>query len=74
MCNNFFDYSKAVMSQISPCTKVCRLDNGMCVGCFRTSSEISMWSMLSDDTARKIIAELPSRRQPPVSHLEEIVE
>ena len=62
------------MSHISPCTKVCRLASGMCIGCFRTSSEISMWSMLSDDTARKIIAELPSRQQPPVSHLEEIVE
>lgn len=62
------------MSQISPCTKVCQLNNGTCIGCFRTSSEISMWSMLSDDTARKIIAELPGRHFPPLSHLEEIVE
>ena len=62
------------MSKISPCNKVCRLEQGICVGCFRTASEISMWSMISDATAQAVIAELPERQRRLKSHLEEVIE
>ncbi len=62
------------MSKISPCNKVCRLEQGICVGCFRTASEISMWPMISDATAQALIAKLPERQRLVESHLEEVVE
>ncbi|MGA0036601.1 MAG: DUF1289 domain-containing protein [Ilumatobacteraceae bacterium] len=62
------------MSQISPCNKVCRLEHGICVSCFRTAPEISMWPMISDTAARALMAELPKRQRRLNSDFEEIVE
>jgi predicted Fe-S protein YdhL (DUF1289 family) len=37
------------MSSIpSPCRKVCRLQNGICLGCERTVQEITNWSTMTD--------------------------
>ena len=33
----------------SPCIGICTLLNGECVGCKRTSSEISNWLFFDDD-------------------------
>ena len=39
----------------SPCINICHLnDNDICVGCFRSSTEIMTWKDL-DDEARKAI-------------------
>jgi predicted Fe-S protein YdhL (DUF1289 family) len=43
---------------MSPCSKVCKLDKTgvYCVGCFRTSSEITMWTTMDDTEQAKITA------------------
>ncbi|NEX45387.1 DUF1289 domain-containing protein [Pseudotabrizicola algicola] len=47
----------------SPCVKLCVVhpEARLCVGCLRSIDEITMWSRLSPDTRRSIMAELPSR-------------
>ncbi len=48
----------------TPCVKVCVVDgaSSLCLGCFRTLSEIGGWSGLTDDERAGIMAELPARR------------
>jgi predicted Fe-S protein YdhL (DUF1289 family) len=47
----------------TPCVKVCIVDgaSGLCLGCWRTLSEIGGWSGLSDEQRAAIMAELPAR-------------
>ena len=47
---------RSISSVPSPCIKVCKLENGYCVGCFRTQDEIRDWTILTDQE-RKIIME-----------------
>ena len=37
---------------------------GVCIGCLRTLSEIALWSQMSGDERRRIMAELPNRKAP----------
>jgi len=46
----------------SPCTGVCRLDNGYCVGCGRSTAQITQWSQLSEAERRQIMRHLPAPR------------
>ena len=48
----------------TPCVKVCIVDgaSGLCLGCWRTLSEIGGWSGLTDAERARIIAELPGRQ------------
>lgn len=48
----------------TPCIKVCIVDgpSGLCLGCFRTLSEIGGWSGLSDAERAEIMADLAERR------------
>lgn len=48
----------------TPCVMVCTVDgaSGLCLGCFRTLSEISTWSRMSDEERAKIMSELNGRR------------
>ncbi|RZJ02989.1 MAG: DUF1289 domain-containing protein [Brevundimonas sp.] len=48
----------------TPCVKVCVVDgaSSLCLGCYRTLSEIGGWSALTDDERAAIMAELPSRK------------
>ncbi|WP_332638634.1 DUF1289 domain-containing protein [Brevundimonas sp.] len=48
----------------TPCIKVCIVDgaSSLCLGCFRTLSEIAGWSGLTDDQRAAVIADLPARR------------
>jgi len=39
----------------SPCTNVCTLDSGLCVGCGRTIAEITSWQSMSDDEREHVI-------------------
>jgi predicted Fe-S protein YdhL (DUF1289 family) len=43
--------------------KVCIVDGatGLCLGCFRTLSEIGGWSGLTDEQRAAIMADLPGR-------------
>jgi predicted Fe-S protein YdhL (DUF1289 family) len=42
----------------SPCISLCKLINGVCQGCFRTSQEISHWSKMSNDQKEYILNRL----------------
>jgi uncharacterized protein len=48
----------------SPCVKVCQLDHakGICVGCMRTIDEIALWSRMTGEERRRIMADLPKRQ------------
>ena len=48
----------------SPCIRVCVLDEGgrICTGCFRTLEEIASWGTLDAAAKRRILAELPARK------------
>ena len=49
----------------SPCLSICVMeeDAEYCRGCFRTLDEISEWSWYSDAERKRIMAELPARKQ-----------
>ena len=50
------------MSQISPCTKVCKINNGgFCVGCKRTLAEIRQWSKMNEIDRKKVMNQLKTR-------------
>lgn len=46
----------------SPCIKVCRIEDGLCVGCKRTLDEIRDWMILSDYEQKKLLHELMWRK------------
>ena len=43
---------------ISPCIKVCRLEEGICTGCGRTQDQIRDWLILTDKERKKIMKKL----------------
>lgn len=47
----------------SPCIKICVIhpDAKLCVGCYRTGDEIAIWSRLTPEARRAIMADLPDR-------------
>ena len=47
----------------SPCIKICVIhpEERLCVGCYRTISEIATWSRLTQPERRAIMADLPTR-------------
>jgi predicted Fe-S protein YdhL (DUF1289 family) len=34
-------------STSSPCVKICRIEDNLCVGCFRTLQEIAAWKSMT---------------------------
>ncbi|AGG88885.1 DUF1289 domain-containing protein [Rhodanobacter denitrificans] len=51
------------MALASPCGDVCRFNRkaDVCVGCFRTTTEIRQWRKLTDYRRREILADLARR-------------
>lgn len=45
---------KSVPKVESPCVRICKLDNNICIGCKRTKDEISQWLSMTDEE-RKIV-------------------
>jgi len=46
----------------SPCVSICRLDdNDLCVGCFRTATEIGQWLSYTAEQRSDIMKQLPER-------------
>lgn len=47
----------------SPCIKICTIHpvERLCIGCYRTIEEITVWSRLSPDARGAIMAELEAR-------------
>lgn len=48
----------------TPCVNVCVIDgqSGLCLGCYRTLSEVAGWSRLSEAERTAIMAGLAARR------------
>jgi predicted Fe-S protein YdhL (DUF1289 family) len=47
----------------SPCISVCALDeNDICMGCYRSASEITDWFMADAGEKREIVARAEARR------------
>ncbi len=48
----------------SPCINICKMDaaSGLCLGCFRTIDEITVWSRSDDATRTHILAAVARRR------------
>ena len=42
----------------SPCTGVCRVENGNCVGCGRTLDHIAQWGGMSEKQRLAVMAQL----------------
>lgn len=46
----------------SPCIGVCRLDeDAVCMGCFRSSEEITYWRLFSDEERKAVMERINSR-------------
>jgi len=46
----------------SPCINVCKMEAGLCAGCFRTIDEIARWANIGDDGKRQILAAVAQRQ------------
>jgi predicted Fe-S protein YdhL (DUF1289 family) len=46
----------------SPCINVCKMEAGLCAGCFRTIDEIARWSRIDDDEKRLMLLAVAQRR------------
>jgi uncharacterized protein len=46
----------------SPCVNICRMEDGLCAGCFRTIDEIARWANSGDEDKRLILAAVAQRR------------
>ncbi|MEN9727017.1 MAG: hypothetical protein RL434_1383 [Pseudomonadota bacterium] len=49
----------------TPCIGICQIEKatGLCTGCARTLREIAGWAGFPDAERRRIMAELPRRRE-----------
>ncbi|MFA5982499.1 MAG: DUF1289 domain-containing protein [Methylococcaceae bacterium] len=48
----------------SPCVRNCCLDeNDICLGCFRSLSEITRWSLVDNDTKKEFLKNALDRRK-----------
>lgn len=47
----------------SPCVNICVIHPraGICAGCYRTLDEIGLWSQMTADDRRSVMADLPER-------------
>lgn len=45
----------------TPCIKICKLENEICIGCLRTIKEIKEWRDLTDDERECILQEIDGR-------------
>jgi predicted Fe-S protein YdhL (DUF1289 family) len=56
-------FGGAAMAAVeSPCTNICKLEAGLCIGCLRSLDEIARWANVDDDDKRLILAAVAQRR------------
>ena len=55
---------KSSQKLVSPCISVCQInsDDGFCIGCYRTRSEISLWPTMNRDDQLSLLKILRERR------------
>jgi len=53
-----------ISSVASPCIGICSLDpeTGLCIGCWRTGSEVAAWFSANDEKRLQILARALKRR------------
>lgn len=49
----------------SPCIQVCKYEDDICVGCYRTMNEITGWLFMTDEQKTKSLEEAEIRRKTP---------
>jgi len=47
----------------SPCTKVCEINEKLCLGCYRKIEEITSWGQLTNVEKQKVLLEIEQRKQ-----------
>ena len=47
----------------SPCVKICKLEDGMCIGCGRTQDEIRDWVIMTVSQREEIMERLQTDSQ-----------
>lgn len=47
---------------VSPCVNICKMEDGVCIGCYRTLEEIGAWAASGDTGKRLILAAVAQRR------------
>ena len=48
----------------SPCVSICALDgDDLCIGCYRTGTEISQWGAMSDEQRKAILEKVGERER-----------
>lgn len=45
----------------SPCIKLCKLQNDVCVGCFRTIDEIKNWRSMTNIEKQEVLDNIKQR-------------
>jgi predicted Fe-S protein YdhL (DUF1289 family) len=48
-------------SYITPCIKICHIENDKCIGCKRTTEELSNWFWMEDHQKLQVMKQLKSR-------------
>ena len=58
---------------ISPCIRVCTLDDDrICVGCGRSVEEITAWTLMSAEEQRAVLERSEQRRRQRIKSIEEV--
>jgi len=47
----------------NPCAQICTIDpdSGLCLGCSRTSEEITNWPTMTNEQRREVVSQLSKR-------------
>ena len=52
---------KSISKVVSPCIKICTLQDNFCIGCGRSTQEIAEWSTATARRKKHILERLPDR-------------
>ena len=52
---------KSISKVVSPCIKICTLQDDFCIGCGRTTQEIAEWATATLNRKKEILEVLPDR-------------
>ena len=52
---------KSISKIVSPCVKICTLQDDFCIGCGRSTKEIAEWSTATMKRKEQILEGLPDR-------------
>tara|TARA_B100001123_G_C15152641_1_gene964113 strand:- start:228 stop:422 length:195 start_codon:yes stop_codon:yes gene_type:complete len=57
--------NKISEKSLSPCVGICQLNTSLdlCLGCFRSSKEIALWSSYSKDEKKMVLKSINKRKK-----------